>query len=70
VSFCVDNFRGALDGRAFSSALKLKFGGVQIGFVQAATWNIGRYVPVAVSMTPEGKVTVLVDGTKDVAVTF
>jgi hypothetical protein len=63
VSFCVDNFRGALDGRAFSSALKLKVGGVQIGFVQTATWNIGRYVPVSVSLASDGKLTVLVDGT-------
>jgi hypothetical protein len=46
-----------------SMAERLKFGGFQIGFVQTATWNINRYVPVNVTLTPSGQVTVLVDGT-------
>jgi uncharacterized repeat protein (TIGR01451 family) len=63
LSFCVDNYRAMTDARAFASALRLKYRGIEIKYVQTATWNIGRYVPVRMTLTPEGQVTVLVDGT-------
>jgi|GEM_PF-6802498 len=74
VSFCVDNYRfvplnvgGAANqpggGTANTSGLKVNYNNQIIAGVQIPTWNVARWVPVTITLTPDGVLTVFVDGT-------
>jgi autotransporter-associated beta strand protein len=66
ISFCVDNYRFMpypQGGLANTSGLKVRYRGADIAGARIPTWNSSRYVPVSVAVTPEGVLTVLVDGT-------
>jgi uncharacterized repeat protein (TIGR01451 family) len=67
-SFGVDNYRFhpwpiTPEGFPNTSGLKIRYRGVDVAGVRTATWNSPRFVPVSISVTPEGRVTVFVDGT-------
>jgi hypothetical protein len=65
-SFCIDNYRFAPypgGGTANTSGMKLRLGGVDVAGVQMPTWNSTAYIPVSITLTPDGALTVLVDGT-------
>jgi len=74
LSFCVDNYRFAPLGLGLAynapaggvpntSGLKINYNGIIIAGVQIPTWNSPNYVPVSITLTIDGKLTVLVDGT-------
>jgi hypothetical protein len=74
LSFVVDNYRflpfyvGAPmgtpgGGTANTSGMKLQYNGIILTGVQIPQWNADRYVPVSITVTPDGVATVLVDGT-------
>ncbi len=76
LSFCVDQYRylpfvgvgapagGGAQTTANSSGMKLNYGGIIIAGVQAPTWTAaGGFVPVSITLTMDGKVTVFVNGT-------
>jgi hypothetical protein len=75
-SFCVDQYRylpfvgvgapigGGAQTTANTSGMKLNYGGFIIAGVQAPTWTAaGGFVPVSITLTMDGKVTVFVNGT-------
>jgi hypothetical protein len=66
-SFCIDTYRFANypgGGIANTSGMKLRYRGADIAGVNIPwPWNSTRYVPINISVTAEGLVTVLVDGT-------
>jgi hypothetical protein len=75
-SFCVDQYRylpfvgvgapagGGAQTTANTSGMKLNYGGIIIAGVQAPTWTAaGGFVPVSITLTMDGKVTVFVNGT-------
>jgi uncharacterized repeat protein (TIGR01451 family) len=68
-SFAVDNYRFhpwpiSPEGIPNSSGLKIRYRGIDVAGVRLpSAWNSPRYVPVSITVTPEGLVTVLVDGT-------
>ncbi len=66
LSVSLDNYRFApypAGGTANTSGMKLRYGGVDIAGVQIPTWNSTNYVPVSITLAPNGTLTVLVDGT-------
>jgi hypothetical protein len=66
-SFCLDNYRFApypAGGNATTSGLKIRYNNVDIAGVQIpAAWNNNAFIPVSITITREGLLTVLVDGT-------
>lgn len=65
-SFCVDNYRFAPypgGSTANTSGMKIRYGGVDIAGVQMPTWNSTTFIPVSVSVSPSGALTVMVNGT-------
>jgi hypothetical protein len=65
-SFCIDSYRFAPypgGGTANTSGMKLRYGGADVGGVQTAAWNSGRYIEVSIAITADGLATVSVDGT-------
>ncbi len=74
-TFAVDNYRAlpfggigstaanAGTGLANTSGLKIKYGYTNMAFVQIPTWNNPNFIPVSITLTMDGKVTVVVDGT-------
>jgi hypothetical protein len=65
-SFCVDNYRFAPypgGGNASTSGMKIRYNNVDIAGVQIPTWNTASYIPVSITLAPNGAVTVMVDGT-------
>jgi hypothetical protein len=66
LSFCVDNFQFhpyPVGGVGFTSGMKIRYRGLDVAGVRIPTWNSPRWVDVAVSLTGQGVLTVLVDGT-------
>jgi uncharacterized repeat protein (TIGR01451 family) len=66
LSLCVDNFRFApipLGGTANTSGVKLRYGGGDVAYMRTPTWDRDAWVPITVSVTAEGKVNVLINGT-------
>lgn len=66
LSFCVDNYRFhpyPQGNIVNTSGMKVRYRGLDVAGVRIAPWNAARFVPVSVSVTPAGVLTVLVDGT-------
>ena len=73
LSFCIDNYRfapfagngvtNAGGGTANTAGMKIKYGYTNLAFVQIPVWNDYDYVPVSITLTAEGNLTVLVDNT-------
>src|SRR6185503_639905 len=65
-SFCVDNYQFApypTGGLGNTSGMKIRYGNVDIVGVRTPTWISPRWIDVSISITPQGMMTVLVDGT-------
>lgn len=66
LSICIDNYRFApypTGGTANTAGIKVKFAGTNIAGVQVPVFNSPTYFPVSITLAPDGKVTVVVNGT-------
>jgi hypothetical protein len=64
LSFCVDNYRYPDNVTANRSGMKIRYGGQDIaGLQMPGAWNNAAFVPVSISVTADGTLTVVVDGT-------
>ncbi|MEY2409829.1 MAG: hypothetical protein QOF48_2499, partial [Verrucomicrobiota bacterium] len=64
LSLCIDNYpTGGVDSPSF----KLKLGGTQLGLVLMPKWNSTAYIPVNITLTAGGQLTVNVNGTNVVS---
>ncbi|MGC8830009.1 MAG: PA14 domain-containing protein, partial [Verrucomicrobiia bacterium] len=61
LSICIDNYR--FTGAANTAGMKIKWHGNYIAQKQTTVWSSPNYVPISITLTSDGQLTVIVSGT-------